>query len=296
MSSTSQSLVTQTTQGIVEELGNSAEALSDPAFYDMLRYDPALLAAVALSTNSRDGAAGLQQLIGASAAQTSNSTAATVPSIAAGPPSSTAVASSANATAAAPPREEEPHPDEEVGECPICFDAIHPGDAAMRCSGDGGVHHYFHARCLQTWIRSCRSGSSPSCPICRGSVQFNGRRLAEFLESPGADNLDSEERSFLESIADGLQHKNKWSDMSNVERGAYSVGLAAAAGWGFMLGYNSGEVGWAGHHANEAIVTRNLPREHQIAEGVGWVAGILARILREAAKDKSRDRRDRDRS
>merc|ERR1719478_490521 len=52
MSSTSQSLVTQTTRGILEELGDSAAALEDPVFYDTLHYDPALLAALALATNS----------------------------------------------------------------------------------------------------------------------------------------------------------------------------------------------------------------------------------------------------
>lgn len=157
----------------------------------------------------------------------------------------------------------------------------------MRCSGEGGAHHYFHASCLQQWIRQCRVGRSPTCPICRGSVQFNGRRLETFLQSPSAENLDQEERSFLQSIADGLQHKNSWSDMSNVERGAYSVGIAAAAGWGFLLGYNGGE---AAHHANEALVAPLLSREHQIAQGVGWVAGLLARVVREVTRDKKRER------
>merc|ERR1712216_445702 len=33
--------------------------------------------------------------------------------------------------------------------CPICFDDIMPTDAAMRCRGDGGRHHYFHQPCMQ---------------------------------------------------------------------------------------------------------------------------------------------------
>merc|ERR1712232_1512755 len=149
-------------------------------------------------------------------------------------------------------------------------------------NGDGGVHHYFHATCLQQWIRSCRGGREATCPICRGRVQFNGQRLGDFLQSPAAATLDSEERTFLESIADGLRHKNTWTDMSTTEKVGFSVGIVAAAGWGFMLGYNeTGNRGGASVAiANDRLVTRNLPREHQIAQGVGWVAGLIARIVK----------------
>merc|ERR1719183_3455977 len=110
-----------------------APALGDPAIYEALQHDPALLAAVAQS-NSQGGAAGLHQLLGGS---TSSASAAA--------PSAATVA-------------EEPGVALEDGECPICLCSIGQGDAAMRCSGEGGVHHYFHAACLQEWIRSCRDG------------------------------------------------------------------------------------------------------------------------------------------
>merc|ERR1712178_511100 len=121
---------------------------------------------------------------------------------------------------------------------------------------------------------------------------MGGQRLDTFLQSEGAAGLDNEERTFLQSIADGLQHKNAWSDMSTVEKGAFSLGVAAAAGWGFMLGYHGDN---RAAYANDVIVTRNLGRDHQIAQGVGWVAGVLARIIREVMKDKERDRDRRNR-
>jgi len=203
-----------------------------------------------------------------------------------GEPSTASASASASAAAGPAGVAQQPHPDEEYGECPICYEAISAGDAAMRCSGDGGMHHYYHATCLQQWIRQCRSGQSATCPVCRGTVQFNGQRLDTFLQSPSAANLDEEERTFLKSIADGLQHKNAWSDMTNLERGAFSMGIAAAAGWGFMVGYH-GDAHAA--YANDILVTPHLGRDHNIAQGVGWIAGLLARLIREATREKKRD-------
>lgn len=282
MSSTSQSLVTQTTEGILAELGASSVALSEASFYNTLLYDPALLAAVALCSSASDGGNSLQQLLGGMTGNFSNE----------GPSESALASESASASSAAAPAgvAQQPHPEEEHGECPICYEAISAGDAAMRCSGDGGIHHYFHAACLQQWIRQCRSGQSATCPVCRGTVQFNGQRLDAFLQSPSAGNLDEEERTFLKSIADGLQHTNAWSDMSNLERGAFTVGIAAAAGWGFMVGYHGDS---HAAYANNQLVTPHLGRDHNIAQGVGWVAGLLARIIREATRER---RRDNDRS
>lgn len=274
ISSTSQSTVTQAAEGIVAELGDSVAALSDPSLYDALRYDPALLAAVA-SSESGGGLQNLRRLTGSLSTDVASAAVAAA---------STSSSMSAAGTA------QESHPTEDHGECPICFEEISPGDAAMRCSGSGGVHHYFHAHCLQEWIRQSRSGSRATCPICRGALQFNGERLETFLQGPEATNLNAEERSFLQSISDGLQHKNSWSDMSTLEKGAFSVGIAAAAGWGFMLGYNGD---CASNHMNNHVVTPMLSNDHQIAQGVGWVAGLLARIIRDATKDRGRDSRRR---
>lgn len=54
-------------------------------------------------------------------------------------------------------------------ECPVCLDTISVDGSAMRCAGEGGVEHYFHARCLSQWTRTQRTQlETPSCPICRG--------------------------------------------------------------------------------------------------------------------------------
>merc|ERR1719330_2254823 len=203
----------------------------------------------------------------------------------AGPaPAAAAAAPSAEATAG-----EAVNPADETGECPICFEPIQAGEAAMRCNGEGGVHHYFHATCLNHWIQSCRSGRGATCPICRGSLQFNGRRLNDFLSSTSSDNLTQDDRSFLQSISDGLSGSNSWSSMNNVEKAANVAGIAAAAGWGFMLGYSGSHQ--AERATAELMYTCQASQQHQVAQGVGWVAGLLVRIIREATRERNDSRR-----
>ena len=58
---------------------------------------------------------------------------------------------------------------DEQHECPVCLDDISVDDSAMRCAGEGGIEHYFHARCLSKWTKTQRAQSDhPTCPICRG--------------------------------------------------------------------------------------------------------------------------------
>merc|ERR1711879_599427 len=157
--------------------------------------------------------------------------------------------------------------------CPICFERIRAGEAAMRCAGEGGQHHYFHAHCLQQWIRSSQNGHGATCPMCRGRLQINGQRLTEFLNDESSSGLNPDERSMLQEIADGLRGRNGWSDMSSIEKAANIGGMVAAAGFGFMLG-------WSGSHnaeraTMEIMQVAEVPRQHQVAQGVGWVAGLL---------------------
>jgi hypothetical protein len=57
----------------------------------------------------------------------------------------------------------------EVHECPVCLDDISVQDSAMRCAGEGGIEHYFHAECLAEWSRTQKwQLSHPTCPVCRG--------------------------------------------------------------------------------------------------------------------------------
>eukprot|EP00931_Biecheleriopsis_adriatica_P050083 TRINITY_DN28991_c0_g1_i1.p1 TRINITY_DN28991_c0_g1~~TRINITY_DN28991_c0_g1_i1.p1 ORF type:complete len:547 (-),score=114.98 TRINITY_DN28991_c0_g1_i1:87-1688(-) len=254
-SSTDRRVVSETARGILQELGPGVDAFAEPSLYEALQSDPALLAAVA------EGGSGshFNQAVEALG----------IPNALGGATASEAV-----------------QPEDEHGECPICFESIRPGEAAMRCNGDGGTHHYFHARCLQQWIRSCRQGRDATCPMCRGRLQFNGQRLQEFLDGQGSTGLTEEDRSLLQEISDGLRGRNNWTDMKGIEKAAYAGGILAAAGWGFMLGYTEQQ-----HRSSTALVIHELPAEHQIAQGVGWLAGLLFRIIREVARDRERDRR-----
>lgn len=268
MSSTDRGVVLQTAQGILAELNavspEFVSALSEPTIYDALNHDPALLAAIASSYNLGGEGGGLSQVL-----------------------SSLATNSSAplNSTS------DSAHQPEEAGDCPICFEAIDPGQAAMRCAGEAGVHHYFHAHCLQRWIQSSRVGavSGATCPMCRGRIQFNGRRLQEFLDNENSAGLGEDERSLLQAISDGLKGRNDWADMTGVERAAHIGGVAAAAGLGFMIGYTGS------HHAERATMelmhVAHVPMQHQVAQGVGWVAGLLVRIIREREEASRRRRR-----
>ncbi|CAJ1396457.1 unnamed protein product [Effrenium voratum] len=190
---------------------------------------------------------------------------------------------------------EEVHPEEEHGDCPICFDALAPGEAAMRCCGAGGQHHYFHARCLQSWVHSCRNGREATCPVCRGRLQMNGQRLQEFLNGSDSAGLSQDDRTFLESVSDGLRGKNRWSNMNRLERVAYAGGVMAAAGWGFMLGFAE-ERNRRGQSLSRALVLDVLPREHQMAQGIGYLVGLLARALRHSWQEQDRERRRNERS
>ncbi|CAE7577551.1 unnamed protein product [Symbiodinium natans] len=184
---------------------------------------------------------------------------------------------------------EEVHPEEEHGECPICFDEIHPGEAAMRCAGQGGVHHYFHARCLQSWMAACREGREATCPVCRGQLQINGHRLQDFLNGEASSSLSQDDRTYLQNIADGLRGKNRWQQMNKLEKAAYAGGILAAAGWGFMLGYNE-----SNHRATRYLALDVLPQEHRFAQGIGWLVGVLAWYVRKNMQEKEeRDRQQR---
>ncbi len=113
--------------------------------------------------------------------------------------------------------------DEESVECPICFEVLEKSEVAMKCTGAGGVAHAFHKECLQQWMNSrIAERAEPTCPICRGPVAINIRRMRrrrggrrrrhrgpEFPDVIGVDadgpdvddNFDATVQQFLETIA-----------------------------------------------------------------------------------------------
>lgn len=267
LSSTDYNVIIKAARRIEVEFNHhlNVHSVNHETIYAALLQDPVLLAAMAASEDAPQ----------VSASNTSNLTAnSTIPS-------------RAVPAAAGDPLEPVP-PEEEGVECPICYGELQPGDAAMRCCGEAGRNHYFHAECLQGWIQACRRGQSPTCPICRGGLQFNGERLEDFLNGSNT-GLDSEERSFLRSIADGLKGQNQWSDMNNLERTAYAGGILAAASWGFMLGYTEDR-----HRVSNLLLVQQVPQQHQVAQGVGWITGLVVRVIQQVLRSREEERcRDR---
>jgi len=195
---------------------------------------------------------------------------------------------SSSSTAAAASSSTIPGPTEDGDDCPICFEAIEPLDAAMRCAGTSGRYHYFHQHCMRSWLENCRrSSGEPSCPVCRGQVQFHSQRLDTFLQGRDSANLNEEERGFLKEIADRVRDKG-WADAFTLENAQYYTGLFAAAGSGFAIGYAQPPPGVS---IFLDLYIRTLPREHRIAHGVGWLTGLLVRIIRQAKQHQRREER-----
>eukprot|EP00929_Paragymnodinium_shiwhaense_P028947 TRINITY_DN1669_c0_g1_i1.p1 TRINITY_DN1669_c0_g1~~TRINITY_DN1669_c0_g1_i1.p1 ORF type:complete len:327 (+),score=33.21 TRINITY_DN1669_c0_g1_i1:92-1072(+) len=122
----------------------------------------------------------------------------------------------------------------EVSECSICRENLLPSEAAMRCHGQGGRKHYFHAHCLTAWIRRCRnSGQVPTCPECRGPVQVQKRRLEEFLRNKQGAMLEEDRQAFQDfrDAAAAETSSDGWSMVSD-DLWKVGVGVAVVAGVG----------------------------------------------------------------
>mmetsp|Transcript_1685 Transcript_1685/g.3949 ORF Transcript_1685/g.3949 Transcript_1685/m.3949 type:complete len:265 (+) Transcript_1685:54-848(+) len=128
--------------------------------------------------------------------------------------------------------------EQEQDECPICIEPLAPSDAAMRCSGEAGKRHIYHASCLTAWIRQCRAdGVAPSCPQCRGSLQVQPGRIRQFLQG-NRTQLSQEDTEVLEAMHDAAEESESdgWSSIRSdmlwkgaaVVAGAAVVGLLAA--------------------------------------------------------------------
>jgi len=123
----------------------------------------------------------------------------------------------------------------DVDDCAICCEPIRPMDAAMRCTGHGGAHHYGHAKCLASWVQRCRStGTAPTCPTCRQPVQMNPRNLRDFLQQKPPDSSGQSDvlRSMLEQSHDD-DCSDCWQtiDCDRIVVGVAVAGAVIAAGF-----------------------------------------------------------------
>lgn len=138
----------------------------------------------------------------------------------------------------------------DLGVCAICCEELRATDAAMRCAGRAGSHHYGHAACLAQWVQRCRrDGATPSCPTCRGPLQLHRRNLREFLQQGTAGTssdtwqasgcqVSQEDSELLRSMLDQeggrRDEEDSWCDI-DVERlatGLLAAGALAALAFG----------------------------------------------------------------
>lgn len=139
-----------------------------------------------------------------------------------------------------------------ASDCAICQEPLHLSDAAMRCAGRGGSHHYCHAACLARWVKRCRDNASePTCPTCRGPLQLHRHHLQTFLQQAelsaggATQSLSAQDRRILqrmleqdERLAEGRGNSGRddgWSEI-NFDKlataalmGVAAVGTAVAA-------------------------------------------------------------------
>lgn len=175
-------------------------------------------------------------------------------------------------------------------DCPICMEALDFGEEAMRCTGQGGVRHLFHAHCLKEWALSCRRrGVPPSCPVCRGGVQVHSRRLEQFLTSPEAETLDHESRGMLHNLLQGVRERldvgSEWSQPLTSEQLLSRVGLIASAGIGFLAGYRGSVIM---HNVSQDLMYLNGNQTARVVNAVGFVAGVITRAVFGRSENENR--------
>jgi len=122
------------------------------------------------------------------------------------------------------------HPGMDACVCAICTEDMEPANAAMRCSGQHGKRHYYHAHCLSQWIQQCRrDNQAPTCPECRGELQVRARRLQEFL-SENSRKLSREDMEALRAVHDAAMSESDGDGWSGIKTETVLKGLAVGAG------------------------------------------------------------------
>mmetsp|Transcript_96894 Transcript_96894/g.289445 ORF Transcript_96894/g.289445 Transcript_96894/m.289445 type:complete len:276 (-) Transcript_96894:116-943(-) len=140
-----------------------------------------------------------------------------------------------------PPADRAAEAEAGLGDCAICCEPLLLSDAAMRCAGRAGCHHYGHAACLAKWVQSCRrDGAAPTCPTCRGPLQLHRRNLREFLQQgrgeargggqqAGQGPVSEEDSDLLRSMLEQERHSSDDDPWSDIDFDAIA-GFVLAAG------------------------------------------------------------------
>eukprot|EP00930_Biecheleria_cincta_P070703 TRINITY_DN58312_c0_g1_i1.p1 TRINITY_DN58312_c0_g1~~TRINITY_DN58312_c0_g1_i1.p1 ORF type:complete len:436 (+),score=70.95 TRINITY_DN58312_c0_g1_i1:81-1388(+) len=175
---------------------------------------------------------------------------------------------------------------ENAPDCPICFEPISAGEAAMRCTGGAGVQHCFHRCCLSAWIKtSISTKSPPTCPVCRGAVQVNVAQLESYLASGEADHLLGPDRNVLENLLARAKAtlgtsstQDGWAEPFTAEDALNASVLGLALSAGFMAGFSDEIV-------DDLLVLTaselSTSPAVQIASSIGYVAGVTSHFASE---------------
>lgn len=114
--------------------------------------------------------------------------------------------------------------------CAICTEDLEPTSAAMRCSGQHGKRHYYHAMCLNAWIQQCRREKNPpTCPECRGPLQVHERRLRDFLQE-NSSKLGTEDMEALRAMHDAAEPTTDGEGWSGISKDKIIKGALIGAG------------------------------------------------------------------
>lgn len=160
----------------------------------------------------------------------------------------------------------------EAHECAICCCNLDKNDAAMRCAGEGGQHHYYHTACLRDWISSCHTQNrTPDCPICRGGIQAHQGRLQALLHDP---STTADDRILLEGAVDA--NSNGWSDFKISPEVRHGLAMVAVAGLGALQGAFGGRVSFRCPVSDDE--RGHINTAHAVGVGLG-VAFQIARMV-----------------
>lgn len=141
-------------------------------------------------------------------------------------PSEAAAAASTTATSSSCGASEEA----EICICAICTEDLEPASAAMRCTGQHGKRHYYHAHCLSQWIQQCRRDNlPPTCPECRGELQVRARRLHDFL-TDNSSKMNHDDVEALRAVHDAAMSESDGDGWSGIKTDTLLKGIAVGAG------------------------------------------------------------------
>lgn len=128
--------------------------------------------------------------------------------------------------------------------------------------------------------------------MCRGEVEFNVRNLGRFIQGSRSGNTLTEgELGFFEKIYQSVENKAQegWAHCTwdNVQ---YAGGLVAYFSMGFYAGFSNETRPGLRYQLLDILPTST---HNRVAQGVGWLTGLIFKGLGSQKQDDDDDRRRR---